>query len=209
MSEDGKPRRNPEVVRAIEEMADHIARRPFSRDLVHRLEWLVEILIDRGYLEPEHRALIRKDKGDRPVVRLSLYGDKRQVTNSDPGCAERMHLCKARCCAIEVEMSAEDVEEGVLKWSLERPYLLRKADHGLCEHVQGDGRCGAYEHRPAQCRAYDCIGDARIWIDYEAKIPAPMPWWIIPLEDWTLPPAEQKARVAARFDAAPPADGEE
>ena len=203
--DDGSTRARPEVVRAIEDMAEHIARRPFSRDLVHRLEWLVEILIERGYLEPAHRALINRDRGDRSAVRLSMYGDKRAVTNADPGCAARMHICKARCCAIEVELSAEDIAEGKLRWDLNRPYLLPKADHGQCAHLQGDGRCGAYEARPAQCRAYDCIGDTRIWLDFDAMIPAPMPWWLVTIDEWHLSPDEQKARVAARFAASPPA----
>ena len=87
---------------------------------------------------------------------------------------------------------------------LNRPYLLPKADHGLCEHLAGDGRCGAYADRPAQCRAYDCIGDTRIWLDYDAMIPAPMPWWLITIDDWGLSPEERKALLASRFAAAPP-----
>ena len=194
----------PDVVRAIEEMAQHVARRPFSRDLIHRLEWLVELLIDRGYLEPAHRALVNRTRGDGSVVRLSLYPDKRAVTSLDPGCAERLHLCHARCCAMDIALSAEDLREGLLTWDLEQPYLLRKAAHGNCEHLDGDGRCGAYEHRPGACRAYDCVDDPRVWLDYERRIPAPMPWWLIPLDDRGLAPEEHQARAAARFAAAPP-----
>lgn len=206
MTDDGTHRVRPEVVQAIEEMAEQVARRPFSRDLVGRLEWLVEILIDRGYLEPDHRALINRARGDATRVRLATYPDKRKVTNSDPGCAERMHVCKARCCAIDVELSAEDLAEGKLRWDLERPYLLPKADHGLCEHLQGDGRCGAYEHRPAPCRAYDCVHDRHIWIDYDAMIPAPLPWWVTTFDLWHLSPDERAARIAELFPEAAPAD---
>ena len=209
MSDDATPRARPEVLAAVEQMADHIARRPFSRDLVHRLEWLVEILIARGYLEPEHRALINRDRGDGSPVKLAMYPDKRAVTNADPGCAARMHICKARCCGIDVELSAEDIAEGKLSWQLNRPYLLPKADHGQCTHLQRDGRCGAHEHRPAVCRAYDCVDDKRIWIDYDKMIAQPMPWWLVPLDDWDLPVEEQQARVAARFRPAPPPEDDE
>jgi Fe-S-cluster containining protein len=36
-----------------------------------------------------------------------------------------------------------------------------------------DGDCTIYERRPGACRAYDCRRDARVWIDFEARIPAP------------------------------------
>jgi hypothetical protein len=30
-----------------------------------------------------------------------------------------------------------------------------------------------YAQRPGACRAYDCRHDPRVWIDFEARIPAP------------------------------------
>ena len=66
-----------------------------------------------------------------------------------------------------------------------------------------------YEARPAQCRAYDCVDDSRIWIDYAAKIPAPWPWWITPLEEWGLPEEERQARAAARLAPRPAEDGDD
>lgn len=207
--DDEARRVRPEVVRALEDMADQIGRRPFSRDLIHRMEWLVEILISRGYLEPAHRALIDRSRGDNRAVRLAVVGDRHAVASVDPGCVERLHLCKARCCAMDVELSAADVAAGTLRWDLERPYLLARADHGLCEHLQRDGRCDVYADRPAACRAYDCVDDPRVWIDYDAKVPAPLPWWLVPIEQWDLSAAERAALVAGRFSAAPPAEGGE
>jgi hypothetical protein len=207
MVDDGGGPARSAIERAITDMAEQIARRPFSRDLLHRLEWLVEILIERGHLEPSHRALINRRRADGSPVRLATYREKREVASFDPGCAERMHVCHARCCAMEIHLSAEDLDEGKLRWEYNQPYLLPKGHHGNCEHVQADGRCGVYDDRLGQCRAYDCVDDARIWIDYEQMIAQPMPFWLIPLGDRDLPPDEQQRHAAARIPpASPPAE---
>ena len=35
--------------------------------------------------------------------------------------------------------------------------------------------CTVHAHRPRPCRVYDYSADARIWIDYAQRIPAPTP----------------------------------
>jgi hypothetical protein len=35
------------------------------------------------------------------------------------------------------------------------------------------GACTVYAQRPGACRAYDCRHDPRVWIDFDARIPAP------------------------------------
>ena len=42
------------------------------------------------------------------------------------------------------------------------------------------GACTAYDYRPSTCRTYDCREDRRVWIDFEARIPAPLPESIRP-----------------------------
>lgn len=175
----------PELVRALEEMVDDVARRPFSRDLIKRLEWLIEILIVRGHLTRSHAKLINRIKGDASVVRLAVYRDKRAVQSTERDCATLLPLCKGRCCAMDVSLSEEDLAEGKLTWDLHQPYLLRKhPDHGYCGCLDGAARCTVYDDRPGTCRDYDCAHDPRVWLDFDNKIPAPMPWFLVPPEEW-------------------------
>jgi Fe-S-cluster containining protein len=39
--------------------------------------------------------------------------------------------------------------------------------------MNADGACTIYERRPGACRAYDCRNDRRVWLDFEARVPAP------------------------------------
>jgi Fe-S-cluster containining protein len=88
-------------------------------------------------------------------------------------CAERLHLCRARCCTTDVTLARQDVEERIVTWEHTRPYLLRKRGDGYCVHSDPETqRCTVYPHRPAVCRVYDCRQDRRIWIDFEQRIPA-------------------------------------
>src|SRR5690606_2972362 len=87
-------------------------------------------------------------------------------------CEARLPLCRARCCRLPFALSRQDLDEGVLRWRYERPYLLAKRADGMCVHNNG-GACDRYESRPGQCRRYDCRNDRRIWLDFEAGIPAP------------------------------------
>lgn len=176
---------SPELRRSIEQLAEDAADRPFSRDLMRRFDTLVDLLVTRGHLTPYHARLLRKiEGGDGSVVRLSTAKDKRAVRSSDMDCVALMPLCKGRCCALDVSLSAEDIAEGRLQWDLHQPYVLRKdPDHGYCACHGADGRCTVYDDRPAACRAYDCAVDPRVWLDFEAKIPAPMPWWLVPADE--------------------------
>ena len=104
--------------------------------------------------------------------------DKYQVppiADGGPPCLELLPICGARCCSLDVTLSTQDLDEGVLRWDHGTPYLLQQdADH-LCTHLSRSGAgCTCYEHRPAPCRQYDCREDRRIWIDYEKKIPVPL-----------------------------------
>lgn len=46
--------------------------------------------------------------------------------------------------------------------SRETRYYLGGAPGEPCPHLEDDGACGIYNHRPTVCRTYTCIGDARI-----------------------------------------------
>ncbi|MEZ4366263.1 MAG: YkgJ family cysteine cluster protein [Kofleriaceae bacterium] len=133
-------------------------------------------MIARGQLAPGHKRLLGKVRAEgRAPVRLSVLTDKRALPSPDVDCAALMPLCQGRCCTFTLALSAEDVVEGKLRWELLEPYVLPKAASGYCVHVGAGGGCQVYDDRPATCRVYDCREDRRVWLDYERRIPAPMP----------------------------------
>jgi hypothetical protein len=160
------------------------ARREQARDLAElrtALAALVDLLVARGVLNEGHRRHLgraaRHAPGDERKVRLRVLVDKYTLEPGPPiDCLERFPLCKARCCRLKIELTEQDVEEGKVRWNLEEPYLLRKDADGQCTHLdRATGGCTVYDVRPATCREFDCREDQRIWIDFEKRIPAPMP----------------------------------
>jgi Fe-S-cluster containining protein len=108
-------------------------------------------------------------------VSLDLGGSKYAAQSPDIPCAELLSLCHARCCMLSFALSTEDLDEGVIRWDYGQPYLIRqRASDGYCVHNHPDGHaCTVHAQRPRVCRSYDCRKDARIWVDYEQRIPAP------------------------------------
>ncbi len=143
------------------------------------LETLVQVLIARGDLAAGHARLLERAAaaaGPRRSARLRPYIDKYEVANSAIDCPSLIHLCRARCCTFAVELTAQDIDEGSVRFELDEPYMLRHERDGYCTHLdRATLGCGAYHHRPATCRDYDCREDPRVWIDFERRIPAPMP----------------------------------
>lgn len=89
-------------------------------------------------------------------------------------CENRIHLCHGACCTFDILLSQQDLDEGVVQWDLEDPYVIRHGDDGYCVHQDRQSRmCTVYEHRPAVCRAYSCKTDKRVWADFDAYVPAP------------------------------------
>jgi Fe-S-cluster containining protein len=105
-------------------------------------------------------------------VELGAVVDKYEVEAVDPGCAERMPICQARCCRLELALSTQDLDEGVIRWDYGRPYLIRhRASDRYCVHNDpATHACTAHAHRPALCRTYTCKDDPRIWADYDARV---------------------------------------
>lgn len=146
---------------------------------------LIELLVERGILTVAELDERKKAVAQRleAKYRDSGMGVMRQEREEDkyafgagPGidCASRLAVCRAACCRLQFALSRQDVEEGVVQWEFGHPYMIRRAADGYCGHLQrGDCSCGVYAHRPLPCRAYDCRGDARIWADFEARVPSP------------------------------------
>jgi hypothetical protein len=175
----------PELLALIEKLAADLPNLPDNDEASRRFEWLLDALIMRGQLPASFRRLAAKIQADRGTkIRLSLVTDKYEVENPPIDCAARIHLCGARCCSFEVALSPQDIAERKLPFLVDRPYLLpRDPVTKKCACMDKTGACTAYDYRPATCRSYDCREDARVWIDYEARIPAPLPESLKPLEN--------------------------
>jgi Fe-S-cluster containining protein len=80
-------------------------------------------------------------------------------------CAGRIPLCR----------------EGIVQWELGQPYMIAHDGNGTCGHLDPATRaCTIWAHRPVPCRAFDCRGDARIWLDFEDRVANPL----IYRDDW-------------------------
>ena len=156
-------------------LADDLALRA-DADVAARFEWLVDLLIARGHLAPGHRKLIDRIRPSKAPVKLAVFDDKRALRGPDIDCASLIPLCQGRCCSFAVTLSGQDVVEGTLPWRLSEPYTMpRDPSTGYCTCLREGEGCSVYDDRPGTCRLYDCREDTRVWVDFEKKIPAPMP----------------------------------
>lgn len=171
-----------ELLAVMEKLARELPDLPDADEASRRFEWLLDALILRGQVPESFRRLAKKIQADRGIkVRLSMVTDKYTVESPDIDCASRIPLCGARCCSFDVQLSRQDLLERKLPFVIEQPYMLpRDPVTKRCACMDDTGACTAYEHRPATCRTYDCREDARVWIDFEARIPAPLPAAIRP-----------------------------
>lgn len=89
-------------------------------------------------------------------------------------CESRLHLCGAACCRLHFPLSEQDLDEGVVAWDPEHPYMIAHGSDDRCVHLdRTTRRCGVYARRPLPCRAFDCRDDPRIWVDFAKGIPNP------------------------------------
>jgi hypothetical protein len=163
----------PDLVDELTGLVDAVAARPDHADLARRLEWLIDALVMRGQLPASFKQAAARIRSDgRSPVRLAMFRDKYAVASADIDCAARIPLCKAKCCTFAVTLSAQDVAERLLPFEISEPYVLPKHADGRCACMADDGACTVYAQRPGACRAYDCRHDARVWQDFDARIPA-------------------------------------
>ncbi len=136
----------------------------------------MDTLIQRDLVPERFRDAVSHVHADaRPKVQLAIYPNKYELKSPDIDCAARLPLCGGRCCSFGVLLSEQDLAEGGVPWVLERPYELPRDANHRCACMDDAGACRIYDKRPGACRTYDCRQDTRVWIDYEARIPAPMP----------------------------------
>jgi Fe-S-cluster containining protein len=140
---------------------------------------LVDLLLEQGIVDTEALGqaanLVRhqlEDSGETSSPGIALRVDGEVATRGAVvvvNCSARVHICHAVCCRLRFALSAEEVESGVVKWDLGKPYQIRHDPNGRCVHNEADTRgCTVYETRPTVCRGYSCAGDERIWSDFEA-----------------------------------------
>jgi hypothetical protein len=137
------------------------------------------LLIERGVLPgeafEERRAEIAAEQRQLGANRrFPIFGppdDKYAAETPDIPCADLLHLCRAACCNLEFGLSIQDLEEGVIRWQYDQPYLVKQDPAtGKCVHFKGG--CEVYDQRPLPCREFDCRKDVRIWKDFDARIPS-------------------------------------
>lgn len=144
---------------------------------------LVELLAEKGIITieelDERQQVVRKRLVEKfaeqgiGVVALQEFEQDKYAYDEEAviDCESRLHLCRAACCRLELALSRQDVEEGVIQWDLSRPYLIARDGDGYCRHLERTTcRCTVWEQRPIPCRGYDCRDDKRIWVDFEQRI---------------------------------------
>ncbi len=140
---------------------------------------LIDVLLARGVVDEDElagavqAARDQMDKsGETPEPGVVLRVDEPDAAAGPPvevDCAARMHVCGAVCCKLDFALAYDEIEGGVLRWDMGRPYLIRHEDDGLCVHNdRASGGCGVYADRPTPCRRYSCATDERIWTDFDA-----------------------------------------
>lgn len=154
-----------------------------ANEAVAYVQALADVLVQKGLIheeeleEPLERARQEIGKLMMPRVRLAEMGDKYaegQAVEID--CLNRLPLCHARCCTFRFFLTRQDLDEGAARWDYGNPYWIKQGGDGYCIHSDPASRaCTIHAQRPHVCRQYDCRNDKRIWVDFEQRIPAPLP----------------------------------
>ena len=143
---------------------------------------LIEVLEEKGLVKIDELEEKKREVATRLLdsfldrgMGVAMQEDERDKYSFSEtveiDCASRVHLCKAACCRMSFALSQQDVEEGVVKWDLGRPYLIAQDNDGYCRHLDRESnRCTVREQRPLPCRGYDCRRDKRVWVDFEKRI---------------------------------------
>jgi Fe-S-cluster containining protein len=154
---------------------------------------LLDLLLDDGVIDRENlsktvesnrrqqaEATKAKAEGDGPFPTWPAVFVREDVPTDEStteaaavvvDCSARMHICHAVCCTLPFPLSAQEVEEGKVKWDLGHPYMIRHDDEGRCVHNDhATGGCSIYSDRPQVCRSYSCANDERIWKDFDNMV---------------------------------------
>lgn len=141
---------------------------------------LIDYLTRKGIVLPEELQLVVADikkevieKQEYANLGAAIRIDEDADTVFQPvNCSERLHICNAVCCKLSFPLSVEEIEAGLIKWDLGKPYQIRHQGNGYCHHLKNDDGycCSVYENRPSVCSKYSCSNDQRIWTDFDNMV---------------------------------------
>jgi Fe-S-cluster containining protein len=150
-------------------LSEHASRAGDNEAIIRGL---VELLIEREIVAPQELvaavdAVRAETRGD---VEIAIRLDDEGAVGAPVDGEARLHVCKAVCCRLRFPLSVEEVESGgPIKWDLGRPYFNRHGEDGYCHQSTPETHtCQIYDDRPSPCRQYSCVGDERIWKDFDA-----------------------------------------
>jgi Fe-S-cluster containining protein len=150
-------------------LSEHASRAGENEAIIRGL---VELLIEREVVSPDELvaavdAVRAETRGD---VDIAIRLDDEGQAGAPVDCEARLHICKAVCCRLRFPLSVDEVESGgPIKWDLGRPYFNRHGEDGYCHQSAPETHaCQIYDDRPSPCRQYSCVGDERIWKDFDA-----------------------------------------
>lgn len=136
-----------------------------------------DALIEKGILSSKFLfskiESVKKNMMDREETvdaGIAMRVDKEDAVFQPVNCMERLHICKGICCKLNFPLSQTEVEGGIVKWDLGKPYYIRHRADGYCCHLGAEGNCSIYANRPTVCKTYSCYGDERIWKDFDQMV---------------------------------------
>ena len=144
-------------------------------ELLNEKGWItIEELDERQHVVGQRLADQLRQQGTGVVLQTPEQDKYAFQGEAKIDCENRIHLCKAACCRLPFALSKQDVREGIVHWDLGQPYMIAHGDDGYCDHLERSTlHCKVREHRPVPCRAYDCRGETRIWLDFDKMIVNP------------------------------------
>ena len=138
---------------------------------------LIDYLLQKGIIQSDElketveavrKEILEKKESATLGVAIRVDGNEDQQQLAIVNCEERLHICKAVCCRLHFALSVEEIESGLMKWELGKPYYNRHHTHGYCHQMNLDKKCcSIYQNRPSVCKKYSCANDRRIWKNFE------------------------------------------
>lgn len=140
---------------------------------------LADLCVDKNLVVPDelkiynqriHDALAQQGEAVSAGVVMRVDPEE-PAQEPQIDCKARLPFCKAACCSLSFPLSSAEIERGLVKWELGRPYFARKDERCACVHLDPDKGCDVYDNRPRVCRVYSCVKDERIWKDFDNMVP--------------------------------------
>ena len=144
---------------------------------------VAELLIAKGIVgleELDQRRRAAEDRLQQSYERAGLtvqlateVTDKYAMGSAavEIDCAARLPLCRAACCRLRFPLSEQDIDEGVVNWTLAEPYLNRQRADGYCVHCDEHNK--ACQGLPGSARRVPGLRlsqQLRIWVDFEQRV---------------------------------------